>query len=151
MRLALGSDHGGFDRKRFLVERLRDEGHEIIDVGVEEKRPSDYPIYAEKVGRLIASGKADFGILICTTGIGMCIAANKISGIRAGLAADPEMAVLTRRHNNANILCLAGGYLDDAQALEIAHAFISTAFDGNLPEGERHARRVAQINELDRI
>ncbi|RKZ31812.1 ribose 5-phosphate isomerase B [bacterium] len=150
MKIAIGSDHGGFDRKDFLLKSLG-EDYDIVDVGVIDKEKCDYPVYAERVARMVSDGRADFGILVCTTGIGMSIAANKIKGIRAALVCDPERARLTRQHNDANVLCLAGSsqFMADSDAFKIANIFLETDFIGNNPGEERHVRRVGQIKTLD--
>jgi len=149
MKIAIGSDHGGFLLKQSIVNALVSDNIDITDIGTHDAEPKDYPLYAEKVGLLVAQGKADFGILICKTGIGMSIAANKISGVRAALPCDKDLAVMSRKHNNANIVCLGGG-MDINKALDIVRVFINTHFEGEKSGGERHARRVSQIARIER-
>jgi ribose 5-phosphate isomerase B len=144
MRVYLGSDHAGFELKEQVRDVLRDLGHDVIDIGPYTDESVDYPDYAQRVGRAVASGDAPFGVLICGTGIGMAIAANKVPGIRAVQASDPEMARMARLHNDANILTLPGRYIGKEQAAEVLSAFLSTQF-----EGGRHQRRVDKIGEIE--
>lgn len=148
MRIAIGSDHGGYKLKTFLVEALCDD-FEMIDFGTDSDESADYPIFAARVGRAVADGDCDFGIAICTTGIGVSIAANKVRGVRAALCCDLERAVMARRHNNANILCLGAGFIEPTAAIEMIKAFLSTDFDGVKLGQERHARRVEEIGEIE--
>ena len=145
MRIYLGSDHAGFELKEQVRDVLRDLGHDVVDVGAYTDEPVDYPDYAERVGRAVASGEAPFGVLICGTGLGMAIAANKVPGIRAIQASDPEMARMGRLHNNANVLTLPGRFIGKEQAAEVLSAFLSTPF-----EGGRHQRRVDKIGEIEK-
>ena len=149
MRISIASDHGGFELKKSLVSFLKNSGFDITDLGTDSTEPIDYPIFAEKVALSVAGKNSDFGILICTTGIGMAIASNKIPGIRAALACDVERASSARRHNDANILCLGAKFVSKDDAEKIASAFLNTDFEGNLSNGERHARRICQISSLD--
>ncbi len=151
MKIAIGCDHAGFDMKEFLRDELKGEGFSVEDVGTHYPTPADYPDYAEKVALSVASGDADFGVLICGTGLGMSISANKIDGIRAALCLSPEYAELARRHNNANVLCLAGRFLKNEIALEILKIFLETAFDGDVPKNKRHKRRVDKIMALEKL
>ncbi len=144
MRVYLGSDHAGFELKEQVADVLRDLGHDVADIGPYTDEPVDYPDYAERVARAVASGEAPFGVLICGTGIGMAIAANKVPGIRAVQASDPEMAKMARMHNNANILTLPGRYIDKERAAEVLSVFLSTPF-----EGGRHQRRIDKIGEIE--
>ncbi|MBN2248673.1 MAG: ribose 5-phosphate isomerase B [Coriobacteriia bacterium] len=144
MRVYLGSDHAGFELKEQVRDVLRDLGHDVVDIGPYTDESVDYPDYAERVGRAVASGEAPFGVLICGTGIGMAIAANKVPGIRAVQASDPEMARMARLHNNANILTLPGRYIGKEQAAEVLSVFLSTSF-----EGGRHQRRVDKISDIE--
>ena len=144
MRVYLGSDHAGYELKEQVRDVLHDLGHDVIDIGPYSEESVDYPDYAERVGRAVASGEAPFGVLICGTGLGMAIAANKVPGVRAIQASDPEMARMARLHNNANILTLPGRYIDKEQAAEVLSVFLSTEF-----EGGRHQRRVDKIGALE--
>lgn len=144
MRVYLGSDHAGFELKEQVADVLRDLGHDVVDIGPYTDESVDYPDYAERVARAVASGEAPFGVLICGTGIGMAIAANKVPGIRAVQASDPEMAKMARMHNNANILTLPGRYIDKERAAEVLSVFLSTPF-----EGGRHQRRIDKIDQIE--
>ncbi|MEL7666731.1 MAG: ribose 5-phosphate isomerase B [Actinomycetota bacterium] len=144
MRVYLGSDHAGFELKAQVADVLRDLGHDVVDIGPYTDESVDYPDYAERVARAVASGEAPFGVLICGTGIGMAIAANKVPGIRAVQASDPEMAKMARMHNNANILTLPGRYIDKERAAEVLSVFLSTPF-----EGGRHQRRIDKIGQIE--
>lgn len=143
MRIAIGCDHRGLNLKKAIIRSLSDAGHQFDDAGTNDTASVDYPDIAVKVGKAVASGKAEYGILICGTGLGMCIAANKIKGIRAANCGDSFCAERSRAHNNANVLCLGGDILSEASALEIVNTFISTEFLGG-----RHQRRVEKLNEL---
>ena len=144
MRIFLGSDHAGFELKEQVRDVLQSIGHDVVDIGPYTDEPVDYPDYAERVGRAVASGEALFGVLICGTGLGMAIAANKVPGVRAVQASDPEMARLARLHNNANVLTLPGRFIGKEQAAEVLSAFLSTEF-----EGGRHQRRLDKIGEIE--
>ncbi len=141
MRIAIGSDHAGYQLKRVLVSQGLG-GHEVIDVGTHSEESTDYPIYAFKVARLVASGEADLGVLICGTGLGMSMAASRVPGIRAALCTTEYMARMARAHNDANVLCLGGRVIGPDQALAILEAFLTTRF-----EGGRHARRLRLLEE----
>lgn len=143
--LAIGSDHGGFELRQYIMKCLGEQGVEFKDFGTYTQDSCDYPIYAEKVCRAVVSGECERGILICGTGIGISIAANKIHGIRAALCADCYSAEFTRRHNDANILALGGRTVGAGLAMKIVDTFLNTPF-----EGGRHAQRVAMITELER-
>ena len=144
MRIAIGSDHRGVSTKAHLVQRLASAGYEIEDVGPEDDSRVDYPDFASAVGRRVSAGTADRGILICGTGIGMAIAANKVDGVRAAVCYDEQTAQLSRQHNDANVLCLSGDSVDAASNEAIANVWLTTEF-----EGGRHGRRVAKIGELE--
>jgi ribose 5-phosphate isomerase B len=145
MKIAVGSDHRGDDALTRLVPMLRDLGHEVIAVGELNGESRDYPDEAWLVGRAVASGEADRGILICGSGIGVSIAANKVTGIRAALVCNDHAAVMSRKHNNANVLCMSGDSLDQPTIEQCARAFLATEF-----EGGRHARRVEKIAAIER-
>jgi ribose 5-phosphate isomerase B len=144
MKLAMGADHAGYALKDLLRDELRAAGHEIEDVGTNSSESTDYPDYARKVAKLVASGAAELGILVCYSGVGMSISANKIRGVRAALGFAPEEVELTRRHNNANVLTLGSHFTDLAQARELVRVFLTTPFDGG-----RHERRVNKISQIE--
>ncbi len=143
--IAIGSDHGGYALKQQLMKHLTDLGLEYKDYGTYSEESCDYPIYAEAVARAVAGGEAERGILICGTGIGMSMAANKIHGIRCALCGDCYSAELTRRHNDANILALGARVLGEGLAEKIMDTFLTTEF-----EGGRHARRIGLIADLEK-
>lgn len=143
MRIALGSDHAGFPLKQHLVDSLRQLGHDVSDLGTYDTKSTDYPDYAAAVGRAVKNGQAQFGILVCGTGVGMSMAANKIQGIRAAHGVEAEHVRLARAHNNANVLTLGNWATDPATADQLVELFLTTDF-----EGGRHARRVAKIEAL---
>jgi ribose 5-phosphate isomerase B len=146
MRIALGADHAGFVLKQHLCRSLREKGHEVVDAGTDSTDSCDYPDYAAAVARDVAEGRADRGVLVCSTGVGMSIAANKVPGIRAALGTNVEEVYLVRSHNDANVLTLGARYLDAPDADALVETFLSTEFDGG-----RHARRLAKIAALERI
>ena len=143
--IAIGSDHGGYALKQQLMKHLTDLGLEYKDYGTYSEESCDYPIYAEAVARAVAGGEAERGILICGTGIGISMAANKIRGIRCALCGDCYSAELTRRHNDANILALGARVLGEGLAGKIMDTFLTTEF-----EGGRHARRIGLIADLEK-
>lgn len=142
--IALGCDHGGFALKQEVIKHLRERGLEFKDYGAFSEESCDYPAYAEAVGRAVTSGECDRGILICGTGIGMSIAANKIAGIRAAVCGDCFSAEFTRRHNDANLLCMGARVIGSGLALKITDIFLDTEF-----EGGRHQRRIDLITKLE--
>ena len=144
MKIAIGSDHGGFSVKEIAKPHLEKLGYEVIDFGTNTPDSCHYPIYAEKVARAVAAGEVDRGILICGTGIGMSIAANKIPGIRAAAVSDCFTAKATRQHNDSNILCLGERTVGPGLALMLMETFLSTEF-----EGGRHQTRVDMISALE--
>lgn len=145
MRIALASDHAGFDLKERIQEHLRAR-FECVDMGPHSAGRVDYPDYAEKVGRAIASGDVALGILVCGSGIGISIAANKMPGVRAALCHDDLTARLARAHNDANVLCLGSRVLGEGTALSAVDAFLAGRF-----EGGRHADRVVKIHRLESL
>jgi ribose 5-phosphate isomerase B len=145
MRISIGSDHAGFELKEQLEAHLREMGHEVSDVGTHNDDSVDYPDLAAAVGRSVAKGEAERGVLVCGSGIGVAIASNKIDGVRAANVYDPEMAKMARLHNDANVVTMGGRYLPDEVARDIVDAFVETAF-----EGGRHQRRVDKITALER-
>ena len=144
MRIAIAADHAGFALKEQLLRRLTDEGHEVVDYGTGSSDSCDYPDYAQHVAREVGEGRSDRGILVCSTGIGMAMAANKISGVRAAPAQSEDEVRLTREHNDANVLTIGARYLDERKASELIKVFLNTEFSGG-----RHARRVAKIGALE--
>jgi ribose 5-phosphate isomerase B len=143
-RIAIGCDHRGFALKERIMPFLQNASHSYQDFGCYSTDPVDYPDIAQKVGEAVASGNFDQGILICNTGIGISIAANKIKGIRAALCCDVFAAQRARQHNDANVLCLRGENIDTEAALEIVKTFLATDF-----EGGRHIQRVNKIRALE--
>lgn len=144
MRIAIGSDHAGFELKSALLAWLLAEGHDVVDHGTYSADRVDYPHYGALVGRAVAAGEADRGVLVCGSGQGICMAANKIPGVRAGVIRDDADAEMTRLHNNANIACFGERFTQPDVALRALAVFLSTDF-----EGGRHEGRVAQLAELD--
>ena len=144
MKVAIGSDHAGFEYKEMIKKYLEEKGFKVIDKGTYSNERTDYPIYAEKVAKAVVNGEADRGILICGTGIGMSITANKIKGVRAALCQNDFMAKMARKHNNSNILCLGQRVVGTDHALSIVDTFFSTEF-----EGGRHEKRITLISEIE--
>lgn len=144
MNIAMASDHAGFRLKEEVKRWLIAEGHQVEDVGTHSDESVDYPPFAAEAARKVASGQADRGVLVCGSGNGVAITANKIAGIRAVNAHDVEEAEMSRRHNDANVVTLAGGRLDSATATRIVEEFLGTEFDGG-----RHERRVDEITEIE--
>ena len=144
MRIVVGSDHHGYAVRGKLIELLKRLGHEVVDVGSHSPDPVDYPEIALLAGRKVIDGEADRGILICATGLGMCIAANKIPGIRAAPVYDDLAAEMSRRHNDLNVLCLSADMLGERLIDRMVEIWLSTPF-----EGGRHARRVKKIAALE--
>jgi len=144
LKIAIGSDHRGFALKAHLVSTLSKAAHEVSDLGCAGTGPADYPDYAFKVGEMVASGAADRGIVICGSGIGMSIAANKVRGVRAALCCSVDDARMTRRHNDSNVLALSERGLADPKIDELVTVWLSTPF-----EGGRHARRIEKIRAYE--
>ena len=144
MRIAIASDHAGFALKQTLRDRLAAEGHEVNDFGTQSTESTDFPDYASLVAHEVADGRADRGVLVCSTGIGMSITANKVNGVRAALVTNDEAARLTREHNDANVIAFGAKFTDAAAAETMLDTFLDTAF-----EGGRHARRVAKIAQIE--
>jgi ribose 5-phosphate isomerase B len=142
MRIALGSDHAGYDLKQRARGWLRQRGAEVVDLGPQTLDPADdYPDYAQKVAESVVRGEADLGLMICSTGVGSCIAANKVAGVRAALCSDTSCARMSRSHNDANVLCLGAHVVDAALARDILDTWLDTPFSGD----ERHLRRLDKI------
>ncbi len=146
MKIVIGCDHGGFEHKNAIVEHLKKRGLEVVDCGIYENSSVDYPDIAVKVCEKITSGECKLGFLVCGTGIGMSLAANKIKGIRAAACSEHFSAKYTRLHNNSNILCLGGRVIGIGTALELADIFIDTEF-----EGGRHQTRVDKITAIENL
>jgi ribose 5-phosphate isomerase B len=144
--IAIASDHGGFAMKNQIIEHLKAKGVEIEDLGCYSQDSVDYPVYAEKLGRAVAAGTYERGILVCGTGIGMSIAANKIPGVRASLCADCYSAEMTRQHNDSNVLCLGGRTIGIELAKRIVDTYLAAPFSGEA----KHVRRVDMIRELEK-
>ncbi len=144
MRIAIGADHAGYALKEVLIAHLREQGVEVVDFGTHGMDSVDYPDYARAVAEAVARGKADYGVLICGTGVGMAITANKVPGIRAAAVSDVYSAKMSRAHNDANILCLGGRVVGPGLAIEILEAWLHTPF-----EGGRHARRLEKIRRME--
>ena len=145
MKIAIAADHAGFTLKEALRERLSAGGHQLTDVGTFSEESTDYPEYAFAVAERVASGQATCGILVCSTGIGMSIAANKVAGIRAAVALNQEAVQLTREHNNANVIALGARFLSTDEAVRLINTFLNTEFSG----AARHARRIEKIIALE--
>ena len=140
MKIAIGADHRGFELKTRLISFLKDEGHNVLDFGTDSSAPCDYPLIGYKVAKSLANGECRRGILICMSGMGMSMIANKVPGVRAAICDTAEDAKLSREHNDANVLCLGGRVIGPSLAEEIVLAFLAGAYQGG-----RHARRIAQI------
>lgn len=141
MKIAVGSDHAGFELKEHVKEYLKEKDFEIIDCGTDGLESVDYPDYGKKVGETVARGDAEYGVVVCGSGIGISIAANKVKGIRCALVSEPLSAKLSRQHNNANVLAMGGRLTGTQMAEEILDVFFSTEF-----EGGRHERRVSKLD-----
>ena len=146
MKIAIGNDHAAPELKLAVIEHLKEKGLECVDFGCAVGEKCDYPDAARKVCGKIQSGEADMGILICGTGVGMSIAANKFKGIRAACCSDYFSARLTREHNNANVLCFGARVVGEGTAMDLVDVFVNTPFEG----GERHERRIALISEIEK-
>ena len=143
MKIAIGCDHGGYLLKQDILIWLEENDYEFEDFGCYNTESVDYPVYAEKVARAVASGECEKGIVICTTGSGVSMAANKVKGIRCALCGDSYSAEMTRRHNDANVLAMGAGIIGPNMAKKITEVFLTTAF-----EGGRHARRVGLLDNI---
>lgn len=141
LKIIIGADHAGFELKQKIVSRLQQAGYPVEDIGTHSMDSVDYPDYAFRVARAVAAGRADRGILVCGSGIGMSMAANRIPGVRAVLACEPYAAKMSRRHNDSNVLCLGGRFLGQDLAFEIVDTWLAEGF-----EGGRHSRRVTLLD-----
>mgnify|MGYP000578612967 CR=1 FL=1 len=144
MKIAIGNDHSALELKAVVIKHLEENGHEVVDYGTNTNESCDYPIYGEKVALAIKNNEAELGILICGTGIGISLAANKVPGIRAAVCSEPYSAKMTRAHNNANILAFGARVVGQDLAKMIVDAFVNTKF-----EGERHQRRVDMLTAIE--
>ena len=142
--IAIGCDHGGINIKNAVIGYLKEKGIEYTDFGCYTDESVDYPVYAYKVAKSVADGGAELGIICCGTGIGVSMVANKVKGIRAAVCTDEFCAEMTRRHNNANIMCMGGRVIDEEKAVKLASIFLDTPF-----EGDRHEKRVNMIAEIE--
>ncbi|MFM8473110.1 MAG: ribose 5-phosphate isomerase B [Candidatus Kapaibacterium sp.] len=143
MRIGIGSDHAGYRYKSMIAEMLREAGHDVHDFGTQSEERTDYPDYAFATAEAVSQGRCEAGVLVCGSGIGVAITANKVDGIRAATCTSAEMARLSRQHNDANIVCLGERLVTPDQAREIVNEFLRTGF-----EGGRHEERVAKIHQL---
>lgn len=141
--VAVGSDHGGYDLKQRVIRYLEEKQIPYQDMGCDSKASVDYPVYGRAVAQAVSEGRCERGIVICTTGIGISIAANKVAGVRCALCSDTLSAKMTRLHNDANVLAMGGGMIGDNLALDIVETFLNTPFSGE----EKHRRRVAMLNQ----
>ena len=144
MKIAIGNDHSAVELKNIIVDFLKEKGIEVLNLGTDSSESCDYPVYGEKVGRAVVSGEADLGIAICGTGLGISLAANKVKGVRACVCSEPYTAVMSRRHNDANMMAIGAGFTGEKLAERMVEVFLSTDF-----EGGRHARRVDKIMALE--
>ena len=145
MKIAIGNDHVALEMKNHIAKYLQDKGHEIVNFGTDSSERCDYPIYGKKVADAVAGGECDIGILICGTGIGISLAANKVKGIRAAVCSDPYSARLTRQHNNANIIAFGARVIGTATAEMIVDEFLAAEY-----EGGRHQNRIDMISAIER-
>lgn len=143
MKIAIGSDHGGYELKQKVIRHLEEQGIVCEDMGCYSKESCDYPVFGQAVATAVAEGKAEKGIVICTTGIGISISANKVPGIRCALCGDTLSAKMTRLHNDANVLAMGAGIIGENLALDITDTFLKTEFSGE----ERHQRRINLIEK----
>ncbi len=150
MRIAVGSDHAGFELKQLIAEHLRAAGHDVVDVGTETATSVDYPDYGAAVGRAVTAeaDAAQLGIAACGSGIGICMAAGKVRGVRAATVHDVTSARMSRRHNDANVMCLGERFVGVQVALDAVDAFVATEFEDHGDPDGRHARRVGKIDAL---
>jgi len=144
MRIAVGTDHRGYGIRKRLIESLQRLGHEVVDLGSDSPEPVDYPDIAARVAGMVSRGQADRGILVCGTGLGMCIAANKFPGVRAAPCYDELSAEISRRHNDLNVLCLSGDLMGEQLLHWVVEIWLTTPFDGG-----RHARRLEKIRKIE--
>ena len=146
MKIGIGNDHSALDLKKVVVEHLQSEGYEVVDYGTYIKESCNYPEFGEKVARAIVAGEVDLGVLICGTGVGISLAANKVKGIRAAVCSEPYTAQMVRRHNNAQIIAFGARVVGDEMAKMIVDSFLNAEFEG----GGRHQKRVDMIMDIER-
>ena len=144
MKIAIGNDHAALELKNHIVDYLVKEGHEVVNFGTDTPASTDYPIYGARVAHAVANGECERGVVICGTGIGISISANKVKGIRCALCSDPLSAEMTRRHNNTNMLAMGAGIIGQNLAMDIVDTWLTTEF-----EGGRHQLRVDKISALE--
>lgn len=145
MKIALGSDHGGFEYKNAVQTYLINKKYDVIDVGTSSKESCHYPIYAKEVGKLVSNKEADFGVLICTTGEGVCIVANKVKGVRCGIGYNDDVSIMMRKHNDANVIAFGQAHMALEDVLRRVDLFLHTDF-----EGGRHQTRVDLIKDFEK-
>ncbi|MCB1214616.1 MAG: ribose 5-phosphate isomerase B [Deltaproteobacteria bacterium] len=145
MKIALAADHGGWNLKAAIQNYLQKTSHQVVDLGIDQEERVDYPDFAAKVARQVSQGRVDLGILVCGTGIGMAITANKFKGVRAAVVTDLYTARMSKEHNNANVIALGGRVLKEDQALEIVKTWLEAKF-----EGGRHQERLNKIAKIER-
>ncbi len=144
MKIGIGNDHSALELKAEIIELLKEKGHEVVDYGTKSPESCDYPVYGEKVGRAVASGEVERGILICGTGLGISLAANKVKGVRAAVCSEPFTAKMSRAHNNCNILAFGARVVGAELAKMIVETWLDTEF-----EGGRHQRRVDMLMDIE--
>ena len=144
MKIAIAADHAGFELKEKLKQKLARDGYQVADFGTDSTESTDYPDYAQRVAREVGEGRADRGVLVCGTGVGMAMAANKVAGVRAAPLWSEDEARLAREHNDSNVATFGARLIDDARASQLMDVFLNTEFSGG-----RHARRVAKIAQLE--
>lgn len=149
MRVAVATDHGGYSLKVTVIKAIKDAGHEPLDLGTDSPESVDYPDFTEKLGQAIQKGEAERGILLCGSGVGVCIAANKMKGVYAALCHDSYSAHQGVEHDHMNVLCLGGRVIGRALAEELVHSFLKAHFVGHQPGQERHARRVGKVRKME--
>jgi ribose 5-phosphate isomerase B len=148
MKIAVGADHGGYPLNERVIEELRSAGHEVIDFGTHDGAiPDDYPDYAKQIGEAVQSGAAEIGVLVCGSGVGAAVAANKLRGVRAALCGDTYSAHQSREHDDCNVLCLGARVVGVELALEILRSFVGAKFSGE----ERHRRRLAKVAAMENL
>ena len=149
MKVAVGFDHAGFPLREIVIATVRAAGHEVLDLGTDSATPVDFPVFSEKVGRAVASGQAERGILVCGSGIGACIAANKMKGVYASICHDTYSAAQGVMHDAMNVLCLGGRVIGPELAAALIKAFLAARYLGNDPDGQRLSRRVGMIKQIE--
>ena len=145
LRIAIGSDHGGFEQKELVKEHLQEKGYEVVDVGTHSLDSCHYPIYGAEVAKLVSKKECDYGIVICTSGEGICMAANKVKGVRCGIGYNDEVSILMRQHNNANVIAFGAKFMNTNDVIRRVDLFLNTQF-----EGGRHQTRVDLISSLEK-